>query len=202
VYRAQVAHSVEREAELDPKTGLYNAGVWRREAERELAHASRHAASVSVAMFDLDHFRDVNTAHGHLGGDVVLAAVAARIRDAVRHYDVVGRFGGEEFSVLMPNATGHEALGVADRVRRCVAQEPVTLPSGDSVSLTVSGGVSTADGSCGLDELLHQADSALYSAKNAGRNQIQAHHHRAPKGYLWTRLSAPSVSSLAGGATR
>jgi diguanylate cyclase (GGDEF)-like protein len=173
VHRALVTHSIEREAELDAKTGAYNAAAWRREADRAITHAARLPRTVSIGMFDLDYFRDINSRYGHLGGDIVLTELAQRMRDVVRRYDVIGRFGGEEFAVLMPDATRVQAQLVAERIRSCIADKPVTLASGECVQVTISGGVATSEGSSSIEDLLYQADAALYAAKTAGRNRVQ-----------------------------
>ena len=130
-------------------------------------------------MLDVDHFKRVNDRFGHLAGDVVLKAVAEAISEHVRDYDSVGRFGGEEFVVLLPGATETDVLPVAERVRRAVMalEVEVATASGPRVvqGLSVSIGAAVyPSGGTVLERLLHVADSALYQAKNSGRNRVVA----------------------------
>jgi diguanylate cyclase (GGDEF)-like protein len=123
-------------------------------------------------MIDLDHFKRVNDSHGHAVGDRVLADFAARLRAAIRTADVPGRYGGEEFCVLLPGATIAKACSVAERIRASVAAGPLGgLPGMTTVSI---GATASTDSDCSIDELLAQADSALYRAKRAGRNRVVA----------------------------
>jgi diguanylate cyclase (GGDEF)-like protein len=181
------------EARTDAKTGLLNAATWQRDAATQLYRARGHRPSASVAIIDIDHFKAVNDTHGHLVGDRVLRAIADRFKAQLREGDLIGRFGGEEFAVLLPRTAAAEAGLVAERLRGHIANEPITVGEGrgDSilVSVTVSVGVAElADLGQDLDELLAAADAALYEAKNAGRNRIcvmapaLAGHVPAPRG--------------------
>ncbi len=125
--------------------------------------------------FDVDRFKQVNDAFGHGVGDRVLHAVAHALKRGVREVDVVGRVGGEEFVVLAPETPAREALAVADRLRRAVAERVVTTPQGAEVSVTVSCGVATLSdvGARSPEELLSHADAALYRAKALGRNRTE-----------------------------
>ncbi len=162
---------------LDTKTGLLNASTWESEAESEIARAIRTRTPVSVALIDIDHFKVVNDTYGHLAGDTVLRAVAEAIREHLRAYDVAGRFGGEEFVVLLPQAAQSDALAIADRLRSHIASLaiPIEDEDGTRVRLTVSVGIAALDGTAReLTDLLAAADSALYYAKENGRNKTHA----------------------------
>ncbi len=123
-------------------------------------------------MADIDHFKHINDMHGHLVGDAVLREVAGRLRDVLRPYDAVGRYGGEEFLVVLPGCDGTSATGLAERLRQHVAAKPVETPQGD-VAVTLSLGVAAWEGVGAADpvELLRAADGAMYCAKSAGRNR-------------------------------
>jgi len=160
---------------IDAKTGLLNAVTWRRESTSEVARAERSGSPVAVALIDIDHFKDVNDTFGHLAGDEALRAVSQAVRLAVRQYDVVGRFGGEEFSLLLPQADAVDARVIAERIRAGV--EGLRVDSGvpgAPITVTVSVGVAALGGGARgqITELLATADAALYRAKRAGRNRI------------------------------
>jgi diguanylate cyclase (GGDEF)-like protein len=162
-------------ARTDSKTGLATPRHWREVAEREVARARRGAAPLAVLLVDIDHFKRVNDAHGHLVGDQVLAAVAGTLQAAVRPSDLVGRFGGEEFVLLLPDSTPVGALGTAERVRALVEQlaHPVSA-SAPPVVVTVSVGVaSLGTAAHDLTGLLEQADAALLRAKADGRDRVR-----------------------------
>ena len=162
---------------VDNKTGLLNASTWESEAEAEIGRATRTHNPVSVALIDIDHFKLVNDTYGHLIGDIVLRAVADAIREHLRSYDVAGRFGGEEFVVLLPQAGEAQALAIADRLRTHIAAMavPIEDENGTCVRLTVSVGIAALDGTAReLTDLLAAADSALYYAKENGRNKTHA----------------------------
>lgn len=166
---------------VDSKTGLLNAGTWEREAASEVARAVRTRSPLALFLIDVDHFKMVNDLHGHLAGDKALRAVAHAFRIFLRDYDLVGRFGGEEFAVLLPQTSAADARQIAERVRLHIAQMRISAsedPRAVPVEVTVSIGVaalgSTWEKTTGsqLTDLLAGADRALYQAKNAGRNHI------------------------------
>jgi diguanylate cyclase (GGDEF)-like protein len=164
-------------ARTDPKTGLANVTWWREVADAELVRARRAGRPLSVLLVDIDHFKQVNDRHGHLFGDTVLVAVAEALRAATRPWDLVGRFGGEEFVVLLAEVDLVTAAEIAERIRRQVAAtrcplDPTAL-DGDAVSVTVSVGAAVCEHSAGLAGALEAADAALYRAKAAGRNRIR-----------------------------
>jgi len=161
---------------IDTKTGLLNASTWEREAEVEITRAVRMRIPLAVALVDIDHFKVVNDTYGHLVGDKALRAVTDGLRSQLRGYDLAGRFGGEEFVVLLPQAREQDALNVAERLRAHIAGLSVPVDDGDEsagfVRLTISVGVASLDGeSRELTDLLAAADAALYHAKETGRNK-------------------------------
>ena len=155
-------------------------GLWSRRAAldllaRELQRSSRSETSTGVLMIDLDHFKNVNDSYGHLVGDAVLKEVAARIARAVRSYDFVGRYGGEEFLAVLSNCSSQDLRAVAGRACSVVAESPVVALSLE-IPVTVSiGGVVSSSRTPEFD-LLSAADAALYEAKNAGRNRVVIGH--------------------------
>ena len=157
----------------DEKTGVFNNGTWHVLANRELDRAGRSGNSFAVFMVDIDHFKKVNDTFGHLAGDAVLGAVAATVDLNIRDYDSVGRFGGEEFVVLLPDVTPDDAAEIAERVRQAVAR--LEVPVGDDTvrDLSVSVGVACYP-SAGdtVDRLVHAADTALLHAKRTGRDRV------------------------------
>ncbi|WP_297646206.1 GGDEF domain-containing protein [Pseudonocardia sp.] len=182
LHRTVLVRQLEEAASTDSKTGLLNAAAWHVQAGREMRRAERINLHATVLVLDLDHFKLVNDRHGHLVGDQVLAAVAAAVRAEVRDEDIVGRFGGEEFVVLLRGIEGDDgrvaAEAVAERIRLRVAALRVAVPgSRDAVvvdGLTVSiGGATLPSDGVELGELLEVADAAMYDAKHAGRNRVR-----------------------------
>jgi diguanylate cyclase (GGDEF)-like protein len=166
---------------IDSKTGLLNAGTWEREAATEVARAVRTRTPLALALVDIDYFKGVNDTFGHLTGDRALKAMARTFRIFLREYDLIGRFGGEEFALLLPHTDAVDAYGIAERIREHIAVTPLDvgdLPDGQHVRVTVSLGVAalgpewSTSGGSQLTDLLAAADRGLYQAKRAGRNQI------------------------------
>jgi diguanylate cyclase (GGDEF)-like protein len=166
------------QARIDPKTGLINAGTWQREAHIEISRAARTLASLSVAIIDIDHFKAVNDTYGHLAGDRVLAATADALRLHLRGYDLIGRFGGEEFTVLLPHTGAAQAREITERLRGKIADQTILTGQDGAagqhpVSVTVSIGIAGLGADCrDLTSLLAAADAALYEAKHTGRNRV------------------------------
>jgi diguanylate cyclase (GGDEF)-like protein len=163
------------EARADAKTGLLNAATWEREASAEVSRAVRTGSPLAVALLDLDRFKQINDTHGHLLGDEVLRKIAVTMTGVLREYDLAGRFGGEEFVMLLPQTRAPDALRIAERVRAHIAMLPIYAPGGEPVPVTVSIGVAALDAGSRreLTELLSAADAALYRAKASGRDQVQ-----------------------------
>ncbi|HLU96982.1 MAG TPA: GGDEF domain-containing protein [Thermobifida alba] len=170
--RSLLFQQLQTAARTDPKTGLLNAVAWERVAKTELARALRTGCPLAVLIVDIDHFKKVNDTHGHLIGDQVLLGVATALNHQLRQYDVVGRFGGEEFVVLLPGADMAEACRVAERLRTRVGR--TALPVNDTtVTVTVSIGVALLRvHGRDLLELMAAADLALYRAKDSGRDRV------------------------------
>jgi len=170
--RSLLHSQLKAQARSDPKTGLLNAGAWQGEASLAVDTARRRRESLAVLLVDIDHFKLVNDTHGHLTGDAMLRTLAAEMRQQVREPDLVGRFGGEEFAILLGGTTAAEACRIAERIRR--GSGVVRVLTNDAlVGVTVSIGVAVL-GSHGddLSELLKAADKALYRAKRTGRNRV------------------------------
>jgi len=164
--------SLAAAARTDAKTGLLNAGAWQREAAVELARA-REQTPLAVAIADIDHFKAVNDTYGHLAGDAVLAAVAAAMRDLLRDCDLCGRFGGEEFALLLPRTTAAQALEITERIRQGISQLATPRDGTAAIRVTISIGVAVpSQARRTLDDLLAAADHALYQAKRSGRDRV------------------------------
>lgn len=166
---------------MDSKTGLLNAGTWEREAASEVVRAIRTRSPLAVALIDIDHFKAVNDAHGHLVGDRALKAISRTLSVFVREYDLVGRFGGEEFALLLPQTRAVDAYRIAERIRAYIASMPINADGDlgeEPVTVTVSIGVAALGshwdtGSASqLTDLIAAADAALYRAKSGGRDQV------------------------------
>ncbi|MBF8186102.1 GGDEF domain-containing protein [Nonomuraea sp. K274] len=170
--RSLLHAQLQAAARTDAKTGLLNAAAWQREADTEIVRARRTGETLALLIIDIDHFKRVNDAHGHLVGDQVLAGVAATLRSQLRDYDVVGRFGGEEFVVLLPGADAEEASRVAERLRVRIGR--TAIPVDDIlVKITISAGVALMSiHGDDLIDLLAAADLALYRAKELGRDRV------------------------------
>jgi diguanylate cyclase (GGDEF)-like protein len=159
----------------DDATGLPNRRALFGRLAAELRWAQRGGAPLAFVVVEVDDMRQHNNMYGHLHGDAVLLAVADALRSGLRHGDVVGRWGGDEFGIILPRAGAAEALVVAERVRGLVAQVSLDAGRGRHAGATISGGVaiSTLHGST-LRELVDQADQAMYAAKSRGKNRVLA----------------------------
>jgi diguanylate cyclase (GGDEF)-like protein len=170
LYRSTLIKQLQKLADTDAKTGLLNSSAWQGLARRELARMARGRQSAALLLIDLDHFKLVNDTFGHLMGDRVLIEVAACLQRELREYDAIGRFGGEEFVVLLENASLDAAADVAVRLRAGIGEMVVA----QGVRVTASVGLAhTAHGDATLDDLLQAADSALYEAKALGRDRVR-----------------------------
>ncbi len=170
----QLQSDLARLAMIDSLTGTLNRRAFMLEYERELSRCTREKTGLALAIFDLDHFKDVNDTHGHLVGDQVLRRVADTLRASLRGHDVLGRYGGEEFALLMPGADASAAMAATERACLAVGERPIEAGP-LLIPMTVSAGVA-AYGVSGSDweSLLRSADAALYQAKRAGRNRVVA----------------------------
>lgn len=161
-------------ANRDHLTGAWNRRMIMEILERELNRSQREGCPLSVILVDLDHFKAVNDTYGHLAGDEVLRESVKRMDAAIRPYDLMGRWGGEEFLIVVPNINGESAQKLAERLRSRIAAEPVTAQD-HTISITASFGVVVYGGTGPVcsQTLLHDADLALYQAKEGGRNQVR-----------------------------
>lgn len=164
---------LERRAYYDYLTGLANRRYFLESAEHELTRALRYGSELSIVMMDVDHFKQVNDTYGHKVGDTVLQKLSEIARATLRDIDVIGRIGGEEFALLLPETGRDQAMEAAERLRTALAAAKVAMPSGLPLQFTVSLGVATLEGKdTNIDMLLNQADQALYKAKSEGRNRV------------------------------
>lgn len=183
LHRALLLPHFQQAARTDSKTGLLTMGFWHEVADREIERARRLAEPLGVLMLDLDHFKSFNDRMGHLVGDQLLRAVADELRAETRPYDLVGRFGGEEFVILLPGVGTTQIEHVADRIRLRISRlcvlvhgphdRPVTV---DGISVSIGAAVCPHDGT-ELDRLLQAADGALLAAKAAGRDRVHLANH-------------------------
>jgi len=171
--RREANEALRRSVSCDHLTGLANRRAFFEAAAHALQRCTRAELPLSVVAFDADHFKSVNDSHGHAAGDAVLRHLAAGLSATFRATDIVARFGGEEFVVLLSGTSIDEAQAIAQRLCRHVAAKPVTV-DGVSIRYTVSAGVAAMEsGVAGLDELIKRADAAMYSAKANGRNRVE-----------------------------
>lgn len=171
MHKERADEETARLATTDPLTGVFNRRTFIELAEQELARARRSTVPLALMMLDLDHFKRVNDTYGHLVGDQVLVSFTRLIRECVRRGDLVVRYGGEEFCVLLPGTPLAAAHALAERIRATTAARMLTaLP----FRITVSIGLTASAGGAqvGIDDLLARADEALYRAKDAGRNCV------------------------------
>ncbi|MCH8498493.1 MAG: GGDEF domain-containing protein [Marinobacter sp.] len=162
-------------SKTDRLTGLLNRGTWEQLLDVEFERFRRYAHDTSLVMLDIDHFKSVNDNHGHVVGDDVIRHTAELIRRNLRGSDVAGRYGGEEFGIIMPETDTDGAIALCERIRASVEASVISTASG-GLTYTISLGVATLDGD--VDNYMswvEQADRALYAAKEGGRNQVRAH---------------------------
>ena len=160
-------------ATTDALTGLPNRRQLMTHIETEVRRADRSGRPLSLALLDVDRFKAINDAHGHPAGDAVLQTIADELRRVTRGGDVLGRFGGEEFAVLMPETGLAKARLAGERLRAAVARRDIDFPDGTSGRVTISVGVALLAGSEGCNHLISRADAALYEAKAEGRNLVK-----------------------------
>jgi len=183
---AQEADELEEKALLDSLTRVWNRGAIMELAARELQVGVSNRTETGLLMIDIDHFKKINDSNGHPAGDEVLAQVAGTICQAVRPTDAVGRYGGEEFMVVLPACQLHDVLSVGERVRESIARKPL-YAEGYMISTTVSVGCTVStDGGHFVEMLVKAADQALYKAKYEGRNRTVV------------KTMTPSILSLKG----
>ncbi|MGW8144722.1 MAG: GGDEF domain-containing protein, partial [Anaerolineales bacterium] len=165
--------ALERETEIDPKTGLYNAKYFSKVLKSELERANNFDRPLTVVLADLDLLRNINNTYGHLAGDEVLIGVANILKSSLREFDIVARFGGEEFVILMPETTPDEAYPIIERLRITIEKKVFSVPTSiKPIAATLSFGIAGRMGfSETANDIVHNADSALYHSKLNGRNR-------------------------------
>jgi two-component system, cell cycle response regulator len=163
------------QAERDSLTRLWNRNAILAQLDRELARSEREAQPFGVVIVDLDHFKHVNDTHGHLAGDAVLREAARRMQHSIRQYDSIGRYGGEEFLILLPGCSEEDSYAQAERLRRQLARTEMAV-NDTALRITASFGIAAAlPGEIWTPEsLIRKADEALYAAKKSGRNRVAA----------------------------
>ena len=177
--RKRLEQELERQAHLDFLTELINRRHFIHQAKVELSRIDRYGGELSLVMFDVDQFKNINDSHGHNAGDRVLQHIAEITRQTMRTVDLVGRLGGEEFVVLLPNTGAEKAFETAERLRQAIADGLERADDGTEIRFTASFGVVTAGNiadarrkSFTIDDLLNRADKAMYQAKSGGRNRV------------------------------
>ncbi|MGW8252138.1 MAG: GGDEF domain-containing protein, partial [Anaerolineales bacterium] len=172
IENARLYNQMQRLAVTDTLTGVYNRRGLFEHGEREINRSLRSSRPLAAIMLDIDHFKQVNDAHSHAVGDQVLQTLARLCQENLREVDIFGRYGGEEFAILLPDTDIDSAIQAAERLRRCVSEAQITTQHGP-ISITVSLGVASNEGEINnLAVLLDRADSAMYEAKHSGRNQV------------------------------
>jgi diguanylate cyclase (GGDEF)-like protein len=156
---------------VDDLTGLKNRRAFFDDIEQMIAGSRRRGQPVSVALIDLDHFKVVNDTHGHVAGDEVLREISMRIVATLRDEQIVGRFGGEEFVVLLADTSPIQALAALERVRKGLSDRPVVLPNGLEIRVTASGGIAPLRDGESIESAIDHADKAMYRAKALGRDR-------------------------------
>lgn len=164
---------LERLVSFDSLTGLYNRQAVLGRLREAINHAQRYKENLSLIMLDIDHFKKVNDQYGHLVGDDVLEKVSTLIRDNIRNTDIVGRYGGEEFIIVLPQTDLHAARVVAERIRKIIETAKMKDFAGNMFSITVSQGISGWEPDDDIHSFISRADEALYKAKESGRNRVE-----------------------------
>lgn len=164
---------LEKANRQDGLTKVLNRRYWEEQLKQEIHRAQRYQHPLSLILFDLDKFKDLNDKYGHLGGDFVLIELSSLIGSLLRDSDLLGRYGGEEFGIVLPDTNGQGAMDVAERIRKAIADHPM-LFNQQTIRVTLSIGVAELDPTNHLlhDDLIREADMALYDAKRTGRNRV------------------------------
>jgi len=169
----ELYEALRYQASHDPLTNVLNRGAIFKCLKTEISRSERRQSPLGVGLLDIDYFKRVNDTHGHMVGDIVLCEVVHRIGSALRDYDTIGRYGGEEFLIIVPGVDESSVLEVFDRVKRSICQTDITTGEEAKLRVTVSIGVCVYTKSIGIDNFISLADEALYTAKEEGRNCIR-----------------------------
>ncbi|MEH6648443.1 MAG: diguanylate cyclase [Motiliproteus sp.] len=164
----QLTNRLQYQADTDELTGTNNRRNFLKQTQLQLEHNRRQQTPCALLLLDIDHFKQINDRYGHPGGDQVLIDMVTVFQQALRSYDILGRIGGEEFAVFVPEADARTALNIAERIRIAVNQWPFEYQQQD-INITISIGLVSDDGSHDLQTLFKHADKALYQAKDNGR---------------------------------
>ncbi|MEM9101562.1 MAG: diguanylate cyclase [Pseudomonadota bacterium] len=170
----QTKEEIERQSKTDGLTQLYNRSHWEECLRREVSRVERYEGELTIIMMDLDHFKSINDRLGHLAGDEVIRESTRILRDCLRNSDIGGRYGGEEFGVILPETDIDGALVTAERIRQAIETSDIVF-NNKAIKVTASLGIAMYDvAGISCDQLIDRADQALYQAKHAGRNCIRA----------------------------
>ena len=169
----ELARKLFEGARLDGLTRVFNRVTFFERVAQEVSYSQRQQSTFGLLLFDIDHFKKINDTYGHPGGDAVLCQVAARARAMLRLEDTLGRYGGEEFAILLRNSSLPGSLRVAERLRAEIADRPFEIEGHPPVAVTTSIGVAIWATDVSQDTLVAQADEQLYAAKQAGRNLVR-----------------------------
>lgn len=192
----RLINHARRVAAIDSLTGLPNRRAFMDASTKAIAHAARHGEALALLIVDVDHFKSVNDTYGHQVGDRAMVAIGAALAGELRQEDLVGRIGGEEFGVVLPQLSDSTALHVAERLRVAVRKVRV-LANGQRIPLTVSVGVTQMqDASDDLSRLMRQADTAMYTAKDKGRDRVERYSGLGP-----TPAATPHLAVVGGTAS-
>lgn len=165
---------------IDPLTGVANRRVFNERMEYEIQRAQRYGSELSMILFDLDMFKNINDKHGHIAGDSVLVNVARILSANTRKVDLVSRYGGEEFSIILPETSIENATAIAEKIRVAACTQSHVF-NGIELSVTLTGGVAvwSSNEFRGMSDFVNAADAALYKGKRSGRNRIEIYEcHR------------------------
>lgn len=195
IYATLRIPALERKTEIDQKTGLFNHQYFKKHFTKELDRSNRFDRPLSVIMLDLDLLRNINNTYGHLAGDEVLIGIARILKQSVREYDVVARFGGEEFAIMLPETTIQQSFERAEIIRRAIEGAEFSIPTSVTpIKVTISSGLAERESFAQTEaEIIHNADTALYHSKLNGRNKSSAYTNSAYTNFLG---SAQKVESL------
>ncbi len=175
--KAVVFKKLKKSSETDPLTGVYNRGKLQNVAAAFLDQAQKEETPLSIVFIDLDHFKSINDENGHQVGDIVLVQLAQKLENSLRSNDIVGRYGGEEFVLLLPQTSKQQAVHTAEKIRAIIEDFCIDIPEKDKkICLTISCGVAAfPEDDINVDILMAKADEALYLAKQEGRNRVESY---------------------------
>jgi len=199
IYSTLKVPALERQTETEPKTGLFNARYFESALANEVARANRFDRPLAVVMADMDLLRNINNTYGHLAGDEVLNGVAKILKESAREYDIVARFGGEEFAILMPETTPEQAFSCVEIIREAIASAEISVPTSVTpIRITMSFGIAgREEGDQSPKDLLHNADAALYHAKLKGRNRTYIYANETYEALFQARTANVQVQEEA-----